>query len=265
MVLSFTRHLPLRRMIANRHVAEGPGKVSVSRQPTKREQNKAETRERLMAVARQEFARKGFAGTTLRTITAKAGVTTGAFYNNFRDKKEIYLAIIEELSQRLRSITEEAIYDFLEARRRQPKDNPTFELLRGPIARILEESLRERDLFEILRRDGLGRSSEFSRYYRKLFQEFIDPLRKGLEEFIEAGSSRPYNTERLAQAAVNLLFYVVLYAPRDRGGDLEGWADTIAAMVHGGAKQLSARRPLAAATLAEPAEAKKNVKRSANM
>jgi AcrR family transcriptional regulator len=198
-----------------------------------------------MAAARKEFARKGFAATTLRTITSQAGVTTGAFYNNFRDKKEIYLAIIEELSHRLRSITEDAIREFLEARRRQPKDNPTLDLLRGPIARILEESLRERDLFEILRRDGLGRNSEFSRYYRKLFQEFIDPLQKGLEEFIEAGFSRPYNTERLAQASVNLLFYVVMYAPRDRGGDLDGWADTIAAMIHGGAKQLSVWRPLA--------------------
>jgi AcrR family transcriptional regulator len=218
-----------------------------------------------MAAARKEFARKGFAGTTLRTITSQAGVTTGAFYNNFRDKKEIYLAIIEELSQRLRSITEDAIREFLEARRRQPKDNPTFDLLRGPIARILQESLRERDLFEILRRDGLGRNSEFGRHYRKLFQEFIDPLQKGLEEFIEAGFSRPYNTEHLAQATVNLLFYVVMYAPRDRGGDLDGWADTIAAMVHGGAKQLSMRRPLAEATLAEPAKAKKSVERSANM
>jgi AcrR family transcriptional regulator len=217
-----------------------------------------------MAAARKEFARNGFAGTTLRTITSQAGVTTGAFYNNFRDKKEIYLAIIQELSHRLRNMTEDAIREFLEARRRQPKDNPTFELLRGPIARILEESLRDRDLFEILRRDGLARNSEFGRHYRKVFQEFIDPLQKGLEEFIEAGLSRPYNTERLAQAAVNLLIFVVLYAPRDRGGDLDGWVDTIAAMVHGGAKQLSARRPLAA-TQAEKAEVKKNVKRSANL
>jgi AcrR family transcriptional regulator len=218
-----------------------------------------------MSVARKEFARKGFSGTTLRSITSQAGVTTGAFYNNFRDKRGIYLAIVEELSQRLRSITEEGIREFLEARRRLPRENPTLDLLRGPIARILGESLRERDLFEILRRDGLGRDSEFRRYYRKLFQDFIDPLQKGLEDFIEAGLSRPYNTERLAQAAVNLLFYVVMYASRDRGGDLEGWADTIAAMVHGGAKQLSARRPLDGAALKEPAEAAKRVKTSVNL
>lgn len=236
------------------------------RQPTRREQNKAETRARLMAAARQEFARKGFAGTTLRTITSQAGVTTGAFYNNFKDKKEIYLAIIDEFASRLRSITEDAIREFLEARRRQPKDNPTLDLLRGPIARILEESLKERDLFEIMRRDGLGRNSEFGRHYRRLFQEFIDPMQKGLEDFIQAGFSRPYNTDRLAQAAVNLLFYVVMYASWERKSDFDGWVDTIAAMIHGGAKQLSSRRPLSPAdAMEEDARANKSVKRSANL
>ena len=225
------------------------------RQPTKREQNKAETRARLMAAARKEFARKGFAGTTLRAITSRAGVTTGAFYNNFRDKKEIYLAILEELSQTLRGVMEEAIGEFLDARRRQPKDSPTLDLLRAPIARVLRECIRNRDLYEILRRDGLGRDSEFGRYYRKIFQEFIDPMQKGLEQFIEAGFSRPYNTERLAQVTVFSFFSAVMYVSRDRRVDLEDWADTIAAMIHGGAKQLSSRRPLEEGILGEAIQA----------
>jgi AcrR family transcriptional regulator len=225
------------------------------RQPTKREQNKAETRARLMAAARKEFARKGFAGTTLRAITSRAGVTTGAFYNNFRDKKEIYLAILEELSQTLRGVMEEAIGEFLDARRRQPKDSATLDLLRAPIARVLQECIRNRDLYEILRRDGLGRDSEFGRYYRKIFQEFIDPMQKGLEQFIEAGFSRPYNTERLAQVTVFSFFSAVMYVSRDRRVDLEGWADTIAAMIHGGAKQLSTRRPLEGGGVGETVQA----------
>jgi AcrR family transcriptional regulator len=225
------------------------------RQPTKREQNKAETRARLMAAARKEFARKGFAGTTLRAITSRAGVTTGAFYNNFRDKKEIYLAILEELSQTLRGVMEEAIGEFLDARRRQPKDSATLDLLRAPIARVLQECIRNRDLYEILRRDGLGRDSEFGRYYRKIFQEFIDPMQKGLEQFIEAGFSRPYNTERLAQVTVFSFFSAVMYVSRDRRVDLEDWADTIAAMIHGGAKQLSARRPLEGGGVGETIQA----------
>ena len=222
--------------------------------PTKREQSKAETRRKLMAAARREFARKGFDGTSLRTITAQAGLTTGAFYNNFRDKREIYLAILEELSLRLKSIVEEAIREFLDARRLQPKDKPTLDLLRAAIVRVFKESVRDQDLFEIMRRDGLGGASEFSSYYREILGEFTNPMRRGLEDFVEAGSSRPYNTEGLAQVAVILFFSVVLYASHDRNGDLEEWVDIIAAMIHGGAKQLSARRPLSEGGRAAGAE-----------
>jgi AcrR family transcriptional regulator len=214
---------------------------------SKREQNKAETRAKLMAEARREFARRGYAGTSLRTITAKAGLTTGAFYNNFRDKKEIYLAILDELSLKLRTLMEEAIQEFLDTRRRQPKASPTLDLLRVPMSRVFQEAILDRDLFEILRRDGLARDSEFVVYYRKIMQEFIRPMRKGLEDYVEAGRVRPYNTEALAQVAVILFFSLVLYASHERNSDLEGWVDTIAAMVHGGAKQLSSRRPLGGA------------------
>jgi len=221
---------------------------------TKREQNKAETRRRLMAAARREFARKGFDGTSLRTITARAGLTTGAFYNNFRDKREIYLAILEELSLRLKSIEEEVIREFLNTRRLQPKEKPTLDLLRPAIARVFRESVRDQDLFEIMRRDGLGGGSEFSSYYRKILREFTNPMREGLEDFVAAGSSRPYNTEGLAQVAVILFFSVVIYASHDRVGDREEWVDIIAAMIHGGAKQLSARRPLTEGERAAGAE-----------
>ena len=207
----------------------------------KREQGKAETRERLMAAARREFARNGYAGASLRTITSQAGLTTGAFYTNFRDKKEIYLAILDELARKLRSIVEEAIREFLDARREQPKNSHTLDLLRPPIARVFQEALRDRDLFEILRRDGLGLDSEFRQAYRKIVQEFIEPMRKGLEDFIKAGFSRPYQTEQLAQVVVILFFSVVLYASNEKRSDLNGWVDTIAAMIHGGAKELSAR------------------------
>ncbi len=193
-----------------------------------------------MAAARREFARKGYAGTSLRNITTQAGLTTGAFYNNFRDKKEIYLAILEELSQRLRTIMEETIQDFIDARRLRPKENSTLDLLRPGIARVFQESIRDRDLFEILRRDGLGIDSEFRPHYQKIVKEFTEPMRKGLEDYIKAGFSRPYDTDSLAQVVIILFFSVVIYASHDQGRNMEGWVDTIGAMIHGGAKQLSA-------------------------
>ncbi len=224
------------------------------RQPTKREQNKAETKARLMDAARKEFARKGFAGTSLRTITSRAGVTTGAFYTHFRGKREIYLALLEELARTLRTIMEDAVGQFLEARRQRPKHDPTMELLRVPISRVLGEATRNRDLFEILRRDGLARDRdpEFGRYYRRIFREFTDPMQQGLEGLIEAGLSRPYNTERLAQAAAILFFSMAIFASKDGMSDMEGWVETLAAMIHGGAKQLSSRGHAARGAAREP-------------
>jgi len=212
--------------------------------PNKREQSKAETRERLVSAARREFARKGYAGTSLRNITSEAGLTTGAFYNHFRDKREIYLSILEELSQRLRALVEEAIQEFIDARRLHPKRSPTMALLRPAIAKVFQEAIEDQDLFEILRRDGLGVNSEFRNHYRKILREFTEPMRKGLEDFIKAGFSRPYETEGLAQVAAILFFSVVIYASHDGSRDREGWVDTIAAMIHGGAKQLSAWTPV---------------------
>lgn len=210
----------------------------------KREQNKAETRERLMAAARREVALKGYAGTSLRMITSRAGLTTGAFYNHFRDKREMYLAILEELSQRLRFLVEEAIQEFIEARSRRPKQGTTLDLLRPAISKVFQEAIEDPDLFEILRRDGLGVNSEFSKHYGKILREFTEPMRKGLEDFIKAGFSRPYETGWLAQVAVILFFSVVIYASHDRSREREGWVDTMAAMIHGGAKQLSAWTPV---------------------
>jgi hypothetical protein len=139
---------------------------------------------------------------------------------------------------------EEAIQEFFEARRQQPRNSHTLDLLRTPIARVFQESLHDRDLFEILRRDGLGMDLDLRQDYRKVFQDFIKPMRKGLEEFIRSVSSRPYNTGQLAQVAVILFFSVVLFASHEKKGDLGGWVDTMAAMIHGGAKELSVRRPL---------------------
>ena len=65
-------------------------------------------------------------------------------------------------------------------------------------------------------------------------------MQEGLKKFIEAGFSPPYNTKSLAQLSVILIFSVIFYTFHDRRNHLDAYADTIAAMIHGGAKQLSA-------------------------
>lgn len=49
----------------------------------------------LIQVARNEFATKGFAGTSTPEIAAEAGVSRGALYHHFADKAALFQAVVE--------------------------------------------------------------------------------------------------------------------------------------------------------------------------
>ncbi|MBQ8786397.1 MAG: TetR/AcrR family transcriptional regulator [Oscillospiraceae bacterium] len=53
-----------------------------------------ETRDKLIESAKTEFMEKGYNKASLRSICAKAGVTTGALYFFFEDKADLYRAIV---------------------------------------------------------------------------------------------------------------------------------------------------------------------------
>ena len=53
----------------------------------------AETRRRIIDVARREFALRGYGAATNRTIAAHSGVTTGAVYHHYNSKAELYRAV----------------------------------------------------------------------------------------------------------------------------------------------------------------------------
>ncbi len=55
-----------------------------------------ETRERLLAAGRSLFALRGFEGTSVRAITAQAGVNLGAVTYHFESKEGLYRAVLKE-------------------------------------------------------------------------------------------------------------------------------------------------------------------------
>lgn len=55
----------------------------------------AVTRERILDVAEALFAESGFAGTSVREIATRAGVTPGSLYNHWSGKQALYAAVIE--------------------------------------------------------------------------------------------------------------------------------------------------------------------------
>ena len=62
----------------------------------KHQQRTAATRRRLLKSARRIFARDGFEAARLEDIAAEAGHTRGALYANFKNKEDLFFALLEE-------------------------------------------------------------------------------------------------------------------------------------------------------------------------
>ena len=56
------------------------------------------TREALLKTARQLFTEHGYAGTATEDIAQRAGVTRGALYYQFRNKRDLFRAVVEEIN-----------------------------------------------------------------------------------------------------------------------------------------------------------------------
>ncbi len=63
-----------------------------------------ETKELLIRSAKSEFLEKGYSKASLRKICADAGVTTGALYFFFRDKEDLFAAIVEKPLSELKEL-----------------------------------------------------------------------------------------------------------------------------------------------------------------
>ncbi len=58
----------------------------------------ADTRQALLAAARQVFAEQGFQATRTEEIVRRAGLTRGALYHHFRDKEDLFRAVYEDIT-----------------------------------------------------------------------------------------------------------------------------------------------------------------------
>nr|MCW2727873.1 TetR family transcriptional regulator [Aeromicrobium sp.] len=71
-----------------------PDTVKVSRA-----ERQAQTRESLIAVAREMFLADGYAATSLDKVAVRAGFSKGAVYSNFAGKEELCMAVLDSIHE----------------------------------------------------------------------------------------------------------------------------------------------------------------------
>jgi AcrR family transcriptional regulator len=137
---------------------------------TKKSEQAAATRALLLKIARRQFGELGYAGTGTEAIVAEAQVTRGALYFHFKDKRDLFRALVKEVAKEIRAEIEA-----------KAKGRP-WEALSAGCAAYLETCSRP-DLRQIYLLDGP--SALGWRDWREIDNRFnASSLRDGLEAAI---------------------------------------------------------------------------------
>ena len=88
--------------LGRRRARDSVRRVSSPRSASRRvtssgEGRRAERRTALLAAARDVFAERGYAAATVDDVVARAGVARGTFYLYFKDKRDVFRALVDEM------------------------------------------------------------------------------------------------------------------------------------------------------------------------
>ena len=141
-----------------------------------RRNNESNRRGALLRVSAKLFREKGFDGTSIRDISAAAGMHSGSPFYHFKTKQDILVAVMEQgLAEGLRK-TEEVMALAL------PSEQKLTQLIRTQLGTILEEG---NDFIPVLLYDWRSLTSANRRRivamkdrYDALWQEVIDELKR---------------------------------------------------------------------------------------
>ena len=73
----------------------------------KKQQASLETSKKILAIARKHFSLKGYAEASLEEIVDELGMTRGALYHHFGNKKTLFTAVLAQIQSELGSYVEQ--------------------------------------------------------------------------------------------------------------------------------------------------------------
>jgi AcrR family transcriptional regulator len=166
---------------------------------SRRAEHAADTRAALVDAARPLFAARGYAGTGTEDVVAAARVTRGALYHHFRDKADLFRAVMEQVA---RELAERLIGEQLQQQLSETGGSPLAEVRLG-FAEFLDACIGS-DFQRIVLVDGpgvLGQDvwEELAERYGLLL------LTDWLERAIAAGEVDPVPPAALARLLVAVL------------------------------------------------------------
>ena len=170
-------------------------------EPKRKRMKADERRQEIIRAAMEVFARNGFGGSTTREIAENAGISEAMIYSHFRNKQELYAAIIDEKLQE-----SEPLYYPLDAMRN--KDDPRV------FTTIVENYLRRHSedttFLRLLLFSALEGHELASMFVAGPVRKFFEFLAEYIGERIEEGAFKPVNPEISSRCLLGMVHYFVL-------------------------------------------------------
>ncbi|GJE02615.1 TetR/AcrR family transcriptional regulator [Methylobacterium isbiliense] len=158
-----------------------------------------ETRAKLVRAARAAFAEKGYAAASMDDLTAAAGLTRGALYHHFGDKKGLLRAVIDALDAEMVAAARAA---------RSRAATPWLGFLEEGVAYI--ELALEPEIQRIVLLDGPAVLGDPSQWPGQT--ACLRTTTETIQSLIDAGTVRPVDAEAAARlingAALNAALWV---------------------------------------------------------
>lgn len=192
-----------------------PGR-QVPRSPAlpRRQRERLRQREEILQAALELFSQKGFHNVTMRDIARKAEFSVGTLYNFFKDKQDLYRALILNRAQRFHEALG-AVLDRVE-------QEPPLEVLRQYLERktaLLMESAAGLKLY-FAERPGASYSlrAGLDREVRELYDDLLRRLTRVFQRGVEQKVFRPLDPQAMAIAFEGLVHGFLQYWIEDADG-----------------------------------------------
>jgi AcrR family transcriptional regulator len=203
--------------------ARTPGEANEGR----REERKAQNRAKLLEAARKVFSEKGFGAATARDIVRETDLATGTFYNYFKDKQDVFMALLDQMGEQGRALAR--------AQRLDP-GTTLEERVYNAFKAYFEWAVGENDTFELFRRNaGVIRFLPD----REPFELGISELLEDMTEWTKAGDMPAVDLEMLAVAVAGMGFQVATHLVEGDPPDIEGATRFCTRMFMGGLRAIS--------------------------
>jgi AcrR family transcriptional regulator len=170
-------------------------------EPKKKRMTGDERRRKIIQAAMYVFSRSGFSGATTRKIAQKAGISEAMIYSHFKDKEDLYSAIIDQKMQE-----SEPLYYPLDAMRKKD-DERVFETI---VSNFMQRYSEDTTFLRLLLFSALEGHELAGMFVAGPVRRFFEFLAEYMRKRIDEEAFKPVNPEIASRCLVGMVHYFVL-------------------------------------------------------